>query len=113
MSDWKQRLGILYSTDPNYQYDLNLEEDEQTVVPDKQPLLVSLSRKQRAGKEVTLIGGFIGAAKDLEELGKTLKKKCGVGGSSKDGEILIQGDHRERILLLLHELGYSRAKRGN
>lgn len=113
MSDWKQRLGVLYSTNPDYEYQLDKEEEEETLPAPEQKLRVSISRKQRAGKEVTLVDGFVGSTKDLESLGKELKKRCGVGGSTKDGEILIQGDHRERVLQLLHQLGYTKAARGN
>lgn len=113
MSDWKQRLGVLYSTNPDYEYQLDKEEEEKTLPAPEQKLRVSISRKQRAGKEVTLVDGFVGSTKDLESLGKELKKRCGVGGSTKDGEILIQGDHRERVLQLLHQLGYTKAYRGN
>lgn len=113
MSDWKQRLGVLYSTNPDYEYQTDEVEEAITLLPEAQPLRVGISRKHRAGKEVTLVEGFVGSEADLDELGKVLKKKCGVGGSSKDGEILIQGDHRDRVLRLLYELGYKRAKRSN
>lgn len=113
MSDWKQRLGVLYSTNPDYDYQIDTDEEADTLPIEQQKLRVLLSRKQRAGKEVTLIEGFVGSTDDLEILGKELKKKCGVGGSVKDGEILIQGDHRERVLLLLQQMGYKKATRGN
>lgn len=111
MSDWKKRLGVLYSTDPNYSY--TTEEDRPEVVtlpPAGQRLRLSLSRKQRGGKEVTLISGFVGSDEDLEALGKTLRQRCGVGGSAKDGEILIQGDQRTKLLTILHSLGYTQTK---
>lgn len=114
MNDWKKRLGVIYSTDSSYQYEQADEQCEQPTLPEgEQRLIVSLSRKQRAGKEVTLVEGFVGTEADLEALGKALKQRCGVGGSVKDGDILIQGDHRDRIIELLHKLGYTRAKRGN
>ncbi len=114
MNDWKKRLGVIYSTSESYQYDRDDDVQEEATLPEaEQRLIVSLSRKQRAGKEVTLVAGFVGALADLEALGKTLKQRCGVGGSAKDGEILIQGDHRDRVVELLHKLGYMRAKRGN
>lgn len=114
MNDWKKRLGVIYSTDSSYQYEHTDEHTEPSTLPKgEQRLIVSLSRKQRAGKEVTLVEGFVGTIVDLETLGKTLKQRCGVGGSAKDGEILIQGDHRDRVVELLHKLGYTRAKRGN
>lgn len=111
MSDWKKRLGVLYSTDPNYSY--TTEEDRPevaTLPPSGQRLRLSLSRKQRGGKEVTLISGFVGSDEDLEALGKTLRQRCGVGGSAKDGEILIQGDQRTKLLTILHSLGYTQTK---
>ena len=111
MSDWKKRLGGLYSTDPNYSY--TTEEDQPevaTLPPSGQRLRLSLSRKQRGGKEVTLISGFVGSDEDLEALGKTLRQRCGVGGSAKDGEILIQGDQRTKLLAILHSLGYTQTK---
>lgn len=114
MNDWKKRLGVIYSTNTDYQYeseDVNLE--EATAPEAEQRLIVSLSRKQRGGKDVTLVEGFVGATTDLEALGKTLKQRCGVGGSVKDGVILIQGDHRDRVVDILHKMGYTRSKRGN
>ncbi|NOY51351.1 MAG: translation initiation factor [Chlorobi bacterium] len=106
MSKKKQKYsGIVYST--NEDFDYNREEDEvETLAPNKQDLRISLDKKQRKGKKVTLIEGFIGTDGDLSDLGKTLKTKCGVGGSSKDGWILIQGDHREKVKVLLEKMGY-------
>jgi translation initiation factor 1 len=111
-SDWKKRLGVVYSTDPNFKYTTVQDEVPETLAPEKQKLIVALDRRQRAGKQVTLIKGFVGSEGDLAALGKTLKVKCGVGGSVKDGEITLQGDHRDKALALLLELGYN-AKRGN
>lgn len=110
MADWKDRLGVLYSTNPDYQYQTNEQEEEETLEPAKQALRISLSKKQRAGKEVTLIEGFVGTQEDLQVLGKTLKTKCGVGGSAKDGEILIQGDQRTKVKEILLSLGYVKTK---
>lgn len=111
MSDWKKRLGVLYSTDPNYSYTTEADRPEvATLPPAGQRLRLSLSRKQRGGKEVTLISGFVGSDEDLEALGKTLRQRCGVGGSAKDGEILIQGDQRTKLLTILHSLGYTQTK---
>ena len=75
--------------------------------------IVSLDRRNRGGKQVTLVSGFAGSDADLKELGKALKVKCGVGGTAKDGEITIQGDLRDKVVDLLHQMGYARAKRGN
>lgn len=111
MSDWKKRLGVLYSTDPNYSYTTEDDQPEvATLPPAEQRLRLSLSRKQRGGKEVTLITGFVGSDEDLEALGKTLRQRCGVGGSAKDGEILIQGDQRTKLLAILQSLGYTQTK---
>src|SRR5688500_10622540 len=97
--------GFVYSTDPNIKFE---EEHEvvQTLSPDQQILQMWLDTKQRAGKAVTLITGFIGTADDLEELGKKLKNYCGTGGSAKDGEIIIQGDQREKVMQWLLKNGY-------
>jgi translation initiation factor 1 len=110
--DWKDRLGIVYSTNPDFRYEKEEEKTEVTLAPQKQNLIVSLDKRNRKGKAVTLISGFKGDEDALKELGKTLKTKCGVGGSAKDGEILIQGDFREKVLQILLQEGY-RAKRGN
>ena len=104
--DWKDRLGMVYSTNPDYEYQTNKQEEEGTLEPSKQNLKVQRDKKQRKGKTVTLITGFIGKEDDLKELGKELKSKCGVGGSVKDGEVIIQGDFVERVMALLTEKGY-------
>ncbi len=102
----KNIQGVVYSTDPNYSYQFDQDEISETLANEKQNLRVVLDKKQRAGKSVTLVKGFIGKAEDLESLGKMLKNKCGVGGSVKEGEILIQGDFRDKIVLLLQNAGY-------
>jgi translation initiation factor 1 len=111
-NDWKARLGVVYSTNPDFQYETAGEEEAQTLPPAKQRLIVGIDRRNRGGKQVTLITGFVGRADDLKELGRVLKTKLGVGGSAKDGEITIQGDFRDKVVSILQGLGYN-AKRGN
>lgn len=112
MQDWKDRLGVVYSTNPDFKYETAEEEVVDTLPAAQQKLIVSIDRRARAGKQVTLVSGFVGKEEDLAALAKTLKTKCGVGGSAKDGEILIQGDWRDRVVALLKSMGYN-AKRGN
>ena len=102
----KNRVGIVYSTNPSFQYETNEQEQTETLSPNLQNLKVQLDRKQRAGKQVTLITGFVGSEEDLINLSKVLKTKCGVGGSAKDGEIIIQGDFRDKVIALLTQEGY-------
>ena len=111
-NDWKKRLGVVFSTNPDFAYQEEEEQEQETLEPSRQNLIVSIDRKGRGGKQVTLVTGFVGTADDLAELGRTLKVKCGVGGSAKDSEITIQGDFRDRVVTLLKEMGY-KAKRGN
>ena len=110
-NDWKQRLGVVYSTDPGFNYSKE-EAPEVTLEPGRQKLIVSIDRRNRGGKQVTLVSGFVGTEDDLAALGRILKVKCGVGGTAKDGQITIQGDFRDRVTALLKEMGYN-AKRGN
>ena len=105
-NDWKSRLGVVFSTNPDFTYDTPQEEEQETPAPGKQHLRVGIDRRNRGGKQVTLITGFVGTQDDLAALGKTLKTRCGVGGSAKDGEIIIQGDFREKIVTLLQSMGY-------
>jgi len=102
--------GFVYSTDPNFSFDRE-EEELTTLPPAQQKLRILLDKKQRAGKIVSLITGFIGTDADLQELGKKLKGICGSGGSAKDGEILVQGDHRDKILQWLLKNGYTNSKK--
>ena len=111
-NDWKARLGVVYSTNPDFEYQTQQQEEAQTLPPARQRLIVGIDRRNRGGKQVTLITGFVGSADDLKELGRTLKTKLGVGGSAKDGEITIQGDFRDKVVSILQGLGYN-AKRGN
>lgn len=108
----KERLNVVYSTNPNFQYEVESNEEIETLEPKFQKLYVSLDKKQRAGKEVTLIEGFVGTENDLKDLGKILKSKCGVGGTVKDGEIVIQGNFRDKIIELLQKEGYQVKRKG-
>lgn len=103
---------MVYSTNPNFQFITEEKQEPQTLEPSKQRLIVSIDRSGRAGKQVTLVKGFVGTQEDLAALGRQLKVKCGVGGTAKDGEITIQGDLRDKVTELLKGMGYN-AKRGN
>jgi len=105
-NDWKDRLGVVYSTQSDFNYQTNHQSEQATLPPQQQNLRVSLDKKQRKGKVVSLITGFVGTDDDLNELARVLKSKCGVGGSSKDGEIIIQGDNRQKIAQILQTAGY-------
>jgi translation initiation factor 1 len=109
-NDWKKRDGVVYSTDSNFGYEYQQQQEAQTLPPQQQSLRALLDKSGRAGKQVTLITGFTGTSADLETLGKLIKSKCGVGGSVKDGEILIQGDVRDKVVQILIKEGY-KAKR--
>ena len=109
MNRKKERVNVVYSTNPDFNYEYDDQPEVDTLVPEQQNLRVLLDSKQRGGKTVTLVKGFVGREDDLKELGKLLKNKCGVGGSVKDGEIIIQGALREKVLDILHANHY-RAK---
>ena len=109
---WKSRLGVVYSTNPDFQYQTEATQEADTLPPEKQRLIVGIDRRNRGGKQVTLVSGFVGKADDLKELGRALKTRLGVGGSAKDGEIAIQGDFRDKVVSILQQMGYQ-AKRGN
>lgn len=112
MNDWKKRLGVVYSTNPDFLYQENAQQEQETLPPSRQDLRVGIDRRNRGGKQVTLVTGFVGSDEDLKALAKELKMKCGVGGTAKDGEITIQGDFRDKITALLLSMGY-KAKRAN
>ena len=107
-----QRQGVVYSTNPDFTYQTNEEAAATTLPPQQQQLRVQLDKKQRGGKQVTLVTGFVGTDEDLQALGKLLKTKCGVGGNAKDGEVLVQGDFRDKVLAVLVQAGYKAKKAG-
>jgi len=109
-NDWKERLNVVYSTNPEYQYEREEENETETLPASHQKLRVKLDRKNRGGKVVTLVTGFVGTPEDLKELGKFLKSKCGVGGSAKDGEIVVQGDFKLKVTELLRKEGYTQTR---
>lgn len=112
-NDWKSRLGMVYSTNPDFEYRTDERTEPETLLPARQQLRVWLDRKQRAGKVVTLVRGFVGREEDLAELARLLKTRCGVGGAAKQGEIIIQGDHRDRVVEILTKAGYGCKKAGS
>ena len=112
MAKKKEKLNVVYSTNPDFNYQFENEEETETLSKNQQKLYVSIDKKQRGGKEVTLVEGFIGSEEDLKELGKFLKSKCGVGGTVKDMEILIQGNFKDKIADLLQKEGFSVKKKG-
>ena len=111
-NDWKKRLGMVYSTNPDFQFELGEKEEEETLEPRQQMLYVSLDKKNRKGKKVTLIEGFQGSNEDLKSLARELKSSCGVGGSVGESGILIQGDFRERLIKLLQDKGFKVKQKG-
>jgi translation initiation factor 1 len=111
-NDWKKRDGVVYSTDQNFSYEYQQKGEVETVANNQQSLRVLLDKSGRAGKTVTLITGFVGLGSDIEALSKLLKTKCGTGGSVKDGDILIQGDVRDKVLQILQKEGFKAKKSG-
>lgn len=109
-NDWKSRLGTVYSTNPDFAFDNGEKEEADTPPKNRQKLRVGVERKNRGGKVVTVVKGFVGTEADMKELGRMLKTKCGVGGAVKDGEIIIQGEWKQRIVELLRADGYTDAK---
>ena len=105
-NDWKKRLGVVFSTNPDFEYTSDEEPEEQTLPPQQQNLRIWLDPKHRGGKQATVVKGFVGSQEDLKVLATMLKTKCGVGGSVKDGEIIIQGNVREKVKGLLDKEGY-------
>ena len=108
--DRKKRIGVVYSTNPDYEYSDDSQEEAETLPKNQQKLRLNMERAGRGGKTVTLVKGFVGSDKDINALCKLLKQKCGVGGSVKDGEIIIQGDHRQRLVEILKKEGFCQAK---
>jgi Translation initiation factor 1 (eIF-1/SUI1) and related proteins len=111
-NDWKKRDGVVYSTNNEFNYDYQAQEEQATLPKQQQNLKVLLDKSGRAGKQVTLVTGFVGTNADLEALGKFLKTKCGTGGSTKDGEILVQGDVRDKVVEALTKEGYKAKRSG-
>ncbi|MBC7866331.1 MAG: translation initiation factor [Gloeobacteraceae cyanobacterium ES-bin-316] len=103
--------GVIYSTDPGFEFERQDEANQATLPAPEQNLKVRLDTKHRGGKAVTLVDGFVGTVSDAEELGKKLKSYCGTGGAVKDGEILVQGDNRDKVLAWLLKNGYKMAKK--
>lgn len=103
----KHAVGVVYSTNPDFQYQYDEEPEAETLAPEKQRLRVTLDRHHRGGKTVTLVTGFEGTDNDLQTLGKMLKERCGVGGSAKDRVIIIQGDQTEKVRQTLSNAGYT------
>ena len=109
-NDWKDRLNVVYSTNPDFHYETNDAEEAETLPKQKQLLRIQLDKRNRGGKQVTLITGFVGSDGDLQTLSKLLKTKCGVGGSAKGSEIIVQGDFRQKVLEILQKENYIKAR---
>jgi translation initiation factor 1 len=103
--------GFVYSTDPNFRFEEEEREQAATLPPAQQLLKVRLDTKNRGGKAVTLVQGFVGTEEDLEELGKKIKNFCGTGGAVKDWEVIIQGDQRDKVMQWMQKNGYTKAKK--
>ena len=110
MNDWKDRLGVVFSTNPDFNYTTDVDDELDTMPANLQKLRVMVERKGQGGKTVTIIKGFKGKIEDLKKLEKMLKTKSGVGGSSKDGDIILQGDIKDKVIYILKGLGYSDTK---
>ena len=110
MNDWKDRLGVVFSTNPDFHYTTDVDDEPETKPANQQKLRINIERKGRGGKTVTIVKGFIGKSEDLKKLEKMLKSKSGVGGSSKDGDIILQGDIKDKVVYILKGLGYSDTK---
>lgn len=108
----KNKSNVVYSTNPDFEYEYEGDEEVETLAPNQQLLYVSVDKKQRGGKAVVLVEGFVGTDDDLKDLGKLLKSKCGVGGSAKDGEITVQGDNRDKVIEILEKEGYKVKRKG-
>ncbi|MBP3613279.1 MAG: translation initiation factor [Bacteroidaceae bacterium] len=109
-NDWKSRLNVVYSTNPDFQYSTDEKEEIETLPKQQQKLRVSIEKNHRGGKTVTLVKNFVGSDDDLKELARLLKTRCGVGGSAKDGEIIVQGDFKPRVVEILKQEGYTQTK---
>ena len=109
-NDWKDRLNIVYSTNPDFQYSTDEKEETETLPKQQQKLRVSIEKNHRGGKTVTIVKNFVGSDEDIKELGRLLKTRCGVGGTTKEGEILIQGEFKEKIIEILKREGYTQTK---
>lgn len=109
-NDWKERLGMVYSTNPDFKFDVAEEDEAETLPKNQQRLRVRMEKNGRGGKIVTIVAGFVGSEADLKELGKWLKGRLGVGGSVKEGEIIVQGDFKTRVIELLKSDGYTQTK---
>lgn len=108
--DWKDHLGIVYSTNANFEYTTSEEPEQETLPKNQQRLRVAMEKNHRGGKTVTIVRGFVGNDEDLEELARLLKTRLGVGGSAKEGEVIVQGDFRTRVIDILKKAGYTDVK---